>query len=267
MSLIVTQISQFGIIHASDSKLTETRSGKDIDAGSVRKVFPIPYLDSGLSIAGSFTIGGQPLEEWIKDFIENQKKEKTLLLSDFANRLRDELQYRMLPQEKHDGSIIHIAGYVQSGSFRHPEFWFIRNIKKIDESTGEYIGAGEEFTISEDFWNRDCLERDFMKEFKKGTKIYRLYINGMAEARISFNILQDDILAFLRKVWANSNWKFRPPNSLDEMLILIELYMEVITKMFRISNYDVFYVGGSIQSYLIPQPANIAPSRSKRSAS
>ena len=56
MSLILTQLSRFGIIHASDSQLTESIGNVDKDGGLVKKVFEIPYLQAGLSIAGSFVL-------------------------------------------------------------------------------------------------------------------------------------------------------------------------------------------------------------------
>lgn len=44
MSIIVTHISQHGIIHAADSKLTDSETGRS--AGEGQKLFEIPRLGS-----------------------------------------------------------------------------------------------------------------------------------------------------------------------------------------------------------------------------
>jgi len=51
MTLILTQLSKYGIIHASDSNISNER-GELLGEG--RKVFEIPHLNAGLSVAGSY---------------------------------------------------------------------------------------------------------------------------------------------------------------------------------------------------------------------
>src|SRR5438094_1187561 len=62
-------------------------------AGSKRKLFPIPYLEAGISYFGLAEVfpkrGRGYLSDWLKDFIINQSSLKSL--RDFAFHLREEL--------------------------------------------------------------------------------------------------------------------------------------------------------------------------------
>ena len=69
MTLIVTHIDKLGIIHASDSNLT---SSDDKLAGEGKKVFSIPKLNAGISIAGSYGVGNETMDIWLPKFIDGQ---------------------------------------------------------------------------------------------------------------------------------------------------------------------------------------------------
>lgn len=58
MTLILTIINKYGIIHASDSALTSD----DNPPGKARKTFKIKNLKAGLTIAGVYSVGYKRLE-------------------------------------------------------------------------------------------------------------------------------------------------------------------------------------------------------------
>lgn len=118
MTLILTHLSRFGIVHASDSNLTSA----DENAGTGQKSFPIHYLNAGLTLAGAYSVGGIPMDQWMNDFIQRYSDRTGQTLSDFSHSLRGILETDMNHTEKMGGSILHITGYVDNGEVSHPEF-------------------------------------------------------------------------------------------------------------------------------------------------
>lgn len=251
MTLILTSINKYGIIHASDSALTS----QNRPAGENKKTFEINYLHAGLTIAGAYSVSGVGMDIWMSDFIQKESNLKVFSLSQFANNLKNELETKMVAQEKNNGSMIHIAGYVEESSLYHPELWFVRNVTGINPETGEYIGVSHQFQVSEDFWTRDCPKYKSMEAFKEG--VYFIYINGFASGRIGFNQLQSVLIPFFQQIWGNPSWKFRPPQSIEESKLLVELYFQIIITLFKISDYPAPFIGGGIQTLVIQQPLNI----------
>ena len=255
MTLIITHINRYGIVHASDSNLT----GSDHkDAGTGQKTFPITFLKAGLTIAGSYSVSGITMDKWMNDFIERQQKNQGITLETFCKNLKDELQTKMTTAEKMNGSLIHVAGYVEFENTSHPEFWFISNVHGINETTGEYENVDETFAISEDFWNRDCPLGHLMEAFKDENVFYwQLYINGYAPGRIGYNVVSKKLDEFFSGIWGVKDWKFRQPKSLKEIEILVKLYMQVINDLFILSDYSANFIGGGTQTNLINKPDNI----------
>jgi hypothetical protein len=251
MTLILTHLSKLGIIHASDSNLT---SGQGDPAGQGQKTFKVPHLNAGLTVAGAYSVAGTPMDVWMKNFIDAQVASGARSLAAFANALRAKLEAEMHPEEKLGGSMVHIAGYVQEGGLQHPEFYFVRNVYGIDATTGEYRDLRDQFQVSEDFWTRDCPRSNLMARFQSG--VYQIYINGFASGRIGYVLLQDYLRAFFRQIWEQPNWKFRPPSSLPETVLIVKLYMAIIDTMFQVSDYSAPFIGGGSQIIEIPQPPN-----------
>jgi len=200
MTLIVTQISKHGIIHASDSNLTV---GGDTPAGESRKTFKVKHLHAGLTVAGSYSVGGVRMNHWMNNFIQEQANARVSSLSVFAHNLGNELEAQMSPDEKAVGSMVHIAGYVEEESESHPEFWFVRNTTGINPHTGEYTGTSPHFQVTEDFWTRDCPKYKLMEVFQAGH--YQVYVNGFASGRIGFVALQRVMDDFFNRIWSNPN--------------------------------------------------------------
>jgi len=251
MTLILTHLSKFGIIHASDSNLT---SDTNTAAGQGQKIFKIPFLNAGLGIAGAYSVGGKPMDTWMAEFISTQSSQAVGSLSQFADALRTRLETEMDSDEKRGGSMAHIAGYVEKIGFQHPEFYFVRNVYGISDSTGGYYDVRDQFAVSEDFWSRDCPKSDAMAAFQSGA--YQIYINGFASGRIGYVILQDRMNSFFREIWEQPQWKFRPPKSLAETVLFVKLYMNVVETLFQVSDYSAPFIGGGCQIHEIPQPTN-----------
>jgi hypothetical protein len=148
--------------------------------------------------------------------------------------------------------MIHIAGYVRDADGSHPEFWFVRNIYRMDERTGEYGDFKDKFQVTEDLWNRDWQRCNLGALFQQGG--YQLYTNGCTPGRISYRILQDYMAAFFTQIWQNPAWSFRPPISLEESRLIVDLYTRAVGVLFQVSNYSAPFIGGSPQTYAIAAP-------------
>src|SRR5713101_1322012 len=97
-----------------------------------RKLFPIRYLDAGISyfgLAEVFPAGKKRyLADWLDNFIRNHSGIKTLKA--FAFQLRDDLHTVAPPAVlSTNASGFHICGYNAQGL---PEFWYLSNIGGMD---------------------------------------------------------------------------------------------------------------------------------------
>ena len=247
MTLILTHIDKHGIVHAADSNLTDS-SGGPADIG--RKVFDLPSLRAGVSVAGSYSVSGITMDMWMPGMITNYGLSPSPSLSGFADSLRGRLERDMTPTEKGGGCLVHIAGFVHDSAGQHPEFYFVRNITGIDPHNGSYLGMGSSFTVSEDFWTRDYVKPSDRAALTVGPG-YALYINGFPSGRIAYFGLMPLLRKFFEDVWSTANWQFRPPKTLDEVAILLELHISVVVAMFKISDYSAPFIGGPVQTLLI----------------
>ena len=250
MSLILTVISQEGIIHAADSNLS-SRQGP---AGTGQKVFSVPYLQAAISVAGSYSVAGTRMDLWMLKAIEAYGANPKPTVPGLGEHLRFLLETEMLKSEKNGGCLIHLCGYVATGAGSHPEFYFIRNITGIDPGTGAYDGFAEAFTVSEDFWTRDYLTAETQHALRSGGE--QIYINGYPAGRIGYLALMKHFGQFMRAIWSEPQWRFRRPVTLAESALLVDLQLRAIGALFQISDYPAPYIGGDAQIELLPAPAD-----------
>jgi len=259
MTLIITHISKHGIVHASDSNLTNG-NGENVREG--KKTFKIPYLKAGLTVAGNYVVGGKYMDEWMNDFINSQKHLENISIELFSRNLKDRIEKEMKPEQKENGCLIHIAGYAEKNGLYHPEFWFIRNIHSMNPQTGEYKDCRNDFEISEDFWSRDYKKNDILKIGFQDSSSYtrQIYVNGLPSGRIGFNIIREKLDSFFDKMWKDKRWDFRSPKNIEETELLVKNYMQIINTLFLLSDYPGQCIGGEINTIIIEQPENIVDS-------
>ncbi len=196
MTLIHTHISKYGIVHASDSNLTD---GNALHFGEGEKTFPIIFLNAGLTIAGNYSVNGTTMDLWMKNFIRQQSQIDGITLEAFSNNLKIALEAEMTYEELMIGNIFHIAGYVEENGFNHPEFWFVRNVHGIDSTTGEYKDFNGKFAVNEQFWSGDFNLQEKRKLFFDPNKwVYQNYVNGFTPGRMGFNLINQQFSAFFQ---------------------------------------------------------------------
>ena len=251
MSLILTHINKFGIIHASDSNISSP--GREVRED--KKVFPINFLNAGLSLAGTYSVDGKAMNTWMEEFIKTQSDAKVSTLKEFSEVLQQKLQSSLRDYEFKNGCMIQISGYSKTNEVIHPEFWFIRNVHSINSETGQYENIDETIEISEDFASRDLLKNTSLDEYNcKEHGVDYSYFNGFSPGRISYFYLTRYLDDFFNSVWGNENWKFRPPSNLNDYKLLANSYMVTIDTLFQLSDDYNRAIGGTPQFHLIPAP-------------
>lgn len=245
MSIIVTQVNKFGIIFGSDSNITNAEVGEIDRAG--KKIFEIPKLNAAMCIAGTYTVGGEMLDIWLPKFIiENQDNYGSL--EDFTAILSKAFESQMLPKEKSNLSISHIAGYVNG----HPEMWCLSNTEL--KENGHYTAGSSQFHCSEDLWGRDWGDNNLETSFLSSGLNYQMYVNSLTQGRVAFNIVRDYLDRYFISMFSSPNFKFRAPVSLKEHGLLVKVYVDMIDVMYRLSDYEPKEIGGETQLYMIPKP-------------
>jgi hypothetical protein len=148
MTLIISEISKFGIAMVADSAATfeyKLPSGKKVPQVlyGLRKLQPIPYLNAGISMWGLGEIESTPTDVWLNDFIIRNSHIDSI--DDFANELARELQRKVGKLEIELG--FHLAGYVQLNGEMLPTFYHIRNVEGNyrDGYTYDNFSTGHDF--------------------------------------------------------------------------------------------------------------------------
>jgi hypothetical protein len=113
----------------------------------------------------------------------------------------------------------------------------------MDMRTGEYGDIRNAFQVTEDFWQRDWQQHNIAHVFSQGG--YQIYTNGFTSGRVSYIILQQYMTQFFKQIWQNPTWSFRPPISLKEASLIVDLYIRTIGVLFQLSNYSAPFIGGT----------------------
>ena len=246
MTLIATVICNQGIIQASDSNLTSSRG----PVGTGPKVFRLGFSDGALTLAGAYSVGTEPMDNWLPACIASYSVSAAPSLSGFANYLAAQLESSLTPDK---ARLFHIAGYVNDASGVHPEFYFVRNIQDINATTGAYEGVTSSYQVTEDFWTRDYPQAPSGLFAAGGSQ---RYFNGYPSGRIAYLGATQKLHEFYEEVWREPHWKFRRPASLDELVGFVRLELETINTLFMSSDYPSPYIGGVIQIEKIPRPSD-----------
>jgi len=110
---------------------------------------------------------------------------------------------------------------------------------------------GQNFYVSEDFWQRDFAAASERAALAAGKRSH-LYINGYPDGRVAYLGLNRQFNSFLNAIWSQPGWKFRPPQTLAEVGLVLELLLNAIGTLFKISDYAAPYIGGPVQTLQLP---------------
>ena len=78
MTLVMTEVSTYGVAMAADSAITLPDGRVYIGA---QKLLPVPILNAGLSIWGRGSVNRTAADTWLQDFIETDVQNGMTLLN------------------------------------------------------------------------------------------------------------------------------------------------------------------------------------------
>lgn len=255
MTLIASYLNKYGIVQASDSNLT-TDSG---NTGFGQKIFPIPHLNSSLAYSGTYYIDGRQVDEWMNEFVTGTFfTAKTI--EEFTRQLTERMSREMRPNEIDAVSIVHVAGFQKFDNQSYLEHWPISNTGL--QGDGNYSKPGTGFSCLNDFNSRTKKEhRDFLIRMDETSFNHVMYINGIPEGRMSYMHIKNEMDKVLNDIWNKKGWNFRPPENLFESASIVKLQFDFVSQRFKLSHHNALYIGGEIQTNLIPVPQDLCKSK------
>lgn len=226
MTLIATQITEQGVVHAADSEVE-----RGSETLTRQKIFPIRALNAGICSTGSYQVSGETLNTWLPKFIAEFHGST---IQGFAEQLSSRLDADMMEEEKQNLFIGHIAGCPNGKQ----EMWHVSN-RDLNEETGEYDQGS--FGQSQDFPRSD-RSFDRIPQFQ----------NGLKGGRIIFNSAKDHMAAFFDEVWSSSD--FNPPETIRGQEEFMRFYFDAVRLCFE--NSEDGSIGGATQTLAIPLEAS-----------
>lgn len=129
MTLIITELSSFGIAMAADSAITTTNSISGLASlhpRAANKLQMIRYLNAGISCWGIGSLNGIGTDAWLSQFINQNSHLKTL--ADFAVALANELNKLNIPRSIGLNNLgFHLAGFEYYNGQFVPSFFHIHD--------------------------------------------------------------------------------------------------------------------------------------------
>lgn len=250
MTLILTLITARGIVHMTDSNLSDDAGNVEPEQG--QKAFRCARLPAGVACAGAFSVAGERMDRWLSARIsEYEASAPGPSVGGLADWLRRCAEHHMSPEEKERGCWFHVAGYARDRVAWHPELYVISNVPGLD-SEGNYLPSEQVFRpLEEEYWTRggSTLQGRSLLASQQP-----LIINGFPEGRKAYGWLLDELETFLDLIWSREEWQFRPPRTLADSATYLSLHLAVVGHLFEMSGYGRI-VGGPTQTVLIPRPS------------
>ncbi len=246
MTLVLTELSPFGIAMAADSAVTVTvqKSGYSyVQAQGAKKLQIIPTLQAGVSCWGMGSIGDKPTDHWLADFIRANSGLSDL--GSFAKALATTLQSTIGPSPGKQARLgFHVAGFELYGGKPVPSFYHVHDGPSTTLQTREIGVDPSRFNA-----NHDIPPAEFLKlvagesSWMTRNGDYHLYAQLFAL-----------LGAFFQGV---GQLGIKIPNSqnLNERAEYLVFQIRTISDLYRMSNL-VPGIGGPI-SYLTISPAGI----------
>jgi hypothetical protein len=241
MTLIVSEVSKFGIAMAADSAITERYPPSWVLTSGVlapptvrtgaQKLILINVIDAAISVWGFGAVGTLndpdariPIDHFLLDFANSVVEDQSL--EGVGNRLADLVNSRIRVGEIRGG--FHLAGYTQEGGRRFPALYHIHtghNLEGPQESLKLYRDYPFGIGLNVDQWLR-----------KLETNIYWLR-NGLYDTYAYFSKYLNELMVRLEK-----ETKFicpdysQFPTKLEARGRFLKLQIQIICEFYRLSN-------------------------------
>ncbi len=263
MTLVLTEISRFGIAMAADSAVTSDISLPNGGTETrvlmgVKKLQVIPKIKAGISVWGEgdikFKDERYPTDSWLKYFIEHRRDDYSSL-KDFAVLLQDELRTCISPidvnnyQEEFGTIGFHLAGFVNWKGQMTPTFYHIHNGRsQVLESRG--IRNYDPSIINANY----DLPPDIARELLNYVDRPPIWRNGDYQI---YAVMFGAIVDLFRNLKANYDINMPYTISLDDRAKWLKFQIGIMTELFdefRDINhpyYSLSPIGGDIATLTI----------------
>lgn len=127
MTLVLTELTSYGIAMAADSAVTSINNATgqtSVRNNAATKLQKITYLNAGASCWGLGRISGTPTDKWLANFIASNSSLSTL--SSFATALESELN-KVVTADPNGSLGFHLAGYEKVVGINGPSFYHIHD--------------------------------------------------------------------------------------------------------------------------------------------
>lgn len=244
MSLVLTEVSDFGIAMAADSAESVTRDPYEYVRFGARKLQPIYSFNGGFSAWGMGSIENIPLDIWMEKFIEDQSNVEGV--REFAKALADKLNASDIPLGEPLG--FHLAAWVGEQPDWKPLAYHVHRGERQTGQMNPDSTSSESYSIDPDF---DPNKFNANLDIPPGcSDVIR---NGMHKdynnlAKRLEDFIYERVNAF--KVGSNPIHLPSPPYDLKKRAELLKFYIRTISDIYRIGNIEQI-VGGPISTLSI----------------
>ncbi len=259
MTLLLTELTPFGIVMAADSAQTQEVTNSDRSVTyrvltGVVKLQVIPKLRAGISMWGLGWIpvlGMPPTDVWLKNFIANQSEHYNTI-AEFATLLQDELRQCIAPIDIGDANNVlgtigfHLAGYVDYDGHPSPTLYHIHNgvstalASRNIEIDPTIVNA-----------NHDLPPNIVQEGFARGEGF--LHRNGDWTTYAQFF---NHVGTFLDGLSEQRGIRIPDSRNLKERAEWLRFQIRTMSELYRLSNFHLPKIGGKIDTVLIT-PNNI----------
>ncbi len=241
MTLVLTELSNFGIAMAADTALTvRCSSAEERVYYGAKKLLNIPKLNAGISWWGEASVNKIDTDIWLDNFIIANKK-KYNSLDEFAILLRDELRKYVsaidVNKYPYGTRGFHLAGFVEYNGQKQPAFYHIHNGKST--ATDKKIDAK---IINANF---DCPPIKFFLHQQQG-KNYITRNGDYEPYAVVFNMLKVLVHEYL----PTFDIEVPYPPSLEARTKYLRFQIKMMSELYKISN-RIPCIGGEITTLAI----------------
>jgi len=225
MTLVLTEVSTYGVSMAADSAVTFPNGRVYLGA---QKLLPVPQIDAGLSIWGKGDVNGTDADVWLQRFVENEVPSGMSLWNMaelLANRLNKEFGGPIT-----DRMGIHVGGFDEKNGIQGPAFYHIHN--------GHFtyqLGNGQiQLVPGEDPPIRELRAHDdHPPAIYSGNNFPKPTRNGDFSI---FSVLYDYLNPILNNIQDLTGLRFPHPPSLAGRGEYLRFWINITKDIYRLSN-------------------------------
>lgn len=226
MSLVLTEVSYYGVAMAADSAVT-------YDTGRVlvgfQKLLPVPPINAGLAIWGNSNIDNEDADIWLQRYIESEITPQ-MSLWDMSNNLAANLNEIFGgPIDKRMG--IHVGGFDTKDGVRGPAFYHIHN--------GHYhvdLRDGSEIDVPEE----SPRIREFRAHMDRPPAVYGQNSIPQITRNGDFGIfafLSENLQRTLSNIQQMTGLRFPFPETLASRGEYLRFWINLAKEIYRLSNF------------------------------